>query len=538
MRQPRAMLAILPHRLELSHVRQGQADIAAVAAGPSADRPAEWIHAMRASVGGLRSAVQSAGLRGAPVRVVYDSLTQKTDIRSHLDNQTSATDSDARSDALFEGSAAAAVTDACALPVADANPCRLLLGDTPEVLETIRECVEEAGLVFVDATPLSALTLASGVQAVSGEGSVVRVVLGETASFCLITHEGTLCFSRRLSVTVASMIDALASATGFDPTRDYELLREALFSIGLDRGKVHADPNAPDPADIAAGMQSALQRVLLEVRQSLRFGIDESKRAGLTLAVASPGAGVPGLAQAMTTEFDMPLKDEALADIKLSHASHQIAAMRNSVASQACRSLRSPSQHAERRQGAVRRSLAAGAIAAAAVVGADAWFWNQRADNLTGRLTQSTQADASSEATRNSSQFLLGEVQRWNAFEQQVLEQAPGRPSVAALLTAVAQAAPEGIHLRGFELRPGPDGVFAGSLNGESMVEATSDEDTLSQFAASLSASDVIRNVRLHNITTGAAGVSFTIRFDAPATPGPGATLLAKNTPERSEATP
>ena len=48
-----------------------------------------------------------------------------------------------------------------------------------------------------------------------------------------------------------------------------------------------------------------LQRYIIELRQSLRFGLSDEERADINLTITGPGASLPGLAELLARELDV-----------------------------------------------------------------------------------------------------------------------------------------------------------------------------------------------------------------------------------------
>ena len=77
-------------------------------------------------------------------------------------------------------------------------------------------------------------------------------------------------------------------------------------------------PHAPIPAyptlvgsSLLPHLQPVLQRLTIEIKQSLRFGVAEEDRSKVVLRVAGPGAAVPGLCEAIARAAGFPYEPDA-----------------------------------------------------------------------------------------------------------------------------------------------------------------------------------------------------------------------------------
>ncbi|MEZ6211894.1 MAG: hypothetical protein R3B46_11690 [Phycisphaerales bacterium] len=81
-----------------------------------------------------------------------------------------------------------------------------------------------------------------------------------------------------------------------------------LFEIGLpERDTVVDAARSIRGSDILALISPVLQRCVVQVRQTLRFGLDEGARTHARLRVEGPGSRIPGLAEMISEETGLPL---------------------------------------------------------------------------------------------------------------------------------------------------------------------------------------------------------------------------------------
>ncbi len=193
----------------------------------------------------------------------------------------------------------------------------LLTADLEENINLLGEWVNRCGLVATAVAPAKALLLERAMRAgSSGEAPNVHVYLDEHAMTLCGWVGKHLAFARCADIGYAILADALHRAsrplTDAAPTREYAV--RLLFTAGIPvRGQV-LDPARGLLADTVLPLvQPALQRCVIEVRQTLRFGLSEADLARATTSLSGPGASIPGISQAISDHLEMPLEVSQLA---------------------------------------------------------------------------------------------------------------------------------------------------------------------------------------------------------------------------------
>lgn len=191
--------------------------------------------------------------------------------------------------------------------------------DRAETVESIAEWVADAGLRFEGALPSSAVALHGAAVAAWGNGRragdrAAVLWVGENGSALACVTDGSVRFVRSVGVGLESLVDALCQPlrgrdeSAAELTLNRDSARELLATVGVPA------PDMPLPglpgftgAAILPVLQPALQRITIEAKQSLRFGLPEQDRASVRMLVVGPGGRVPGLGEWIARQCGLQL---------------------------------------------------------------------------------------------------------------------------------------------------------------------------------------------------------------------------------------
>lgn len=193
---------------------------------------------------------------------------------------------------------------------------RLIAAESDQVAERMTAWLERAGLRAEWIAPMAAFHLCELVDftmdAGKVEGSVVLRV-GEHRAHLAAAVGGRLRLVRHVSLDLATLTDAMTApltVRGVDGTRevrwDSEKARTVLMAQGIpDRAAVIEREQGVTGAAVLPALQPVLQRALVEVRQALRFGMEDPERASTRLMVIGPGAAVPHLGEVLAAQLGL-----------------------------------------------------------------------------------------------------------------------------------------------------------------------------------------------------------------------------------------
>ncbi len=250
--------------------------------------------------------------------------------------------------------------------------------DTDATVLTLAQWLEAAGLTLGEAIPLDAVALAEcvvGALAASRKdksGVAMTLHIGEHASMLAGATAGRIRFVRQVSLGVESFIEAMISAsrqgTGqMDPAAADELLHRV--------GVCFSEEESEDSPDHAAGesmlmlLQPVLQRLGIEIKQSLRFGVEAEEREKTILSITGPGGRIPRLAEVIAKQCGSRTP-EALLTRDLGVSGTSATWLASPVTVQGFL----PRAHTERLDAShIRHALWVGAASTALLIGYDAW---------------------------------------------------------------------------------------------------------------------------------------------------------------------
>jgi len=287
--------------------------------------PDKWVRSVKDAARVIKGAVDELAARGLPARVLYHSPTECSE------------------HAAIALKSASDASQAALLSCADAFPCPLDLtanlaisvgrdvrtddpqthvivaADRDDAVTALVSMVREAGLRFESATPVAAVILGGlcAEQLQRQQGFSSRLYVGEFRSFFVIAEGGSIHFARSINLGLDSMVSALTKpirTTSEAPcVLDRQTAATILFTHGLpDRAQVVHEPLGLVGAQITPLLAPVLQRFIVELRQSLRFGVPEIQRSSIKLQVEGPGAGVPGFITMLASELSLAVHaDEA-----------------------------------------------------------------------------------------------------------------------------------------------------------------------------------------------------------------------------------
>lgn len=199
-------------------------------------------------------------------------------------------------------------------PGAAKRQVMILSADTATNQNILAQWLTRCGVRPAAIAPSRAILLEHAMRAEQHDaGPVVSIHFDEHAMTLCGWVDRRLVFARCADVGYALIIDALKraarSSSGELPPRDYAA--RLLFSAGIPvRGQV-LDPSRGLSADAVMPLvQPALQRCIIEVRQTLRFGLQEQDIVRASIHLRGPGSIIPGMTKAFTDHLECELANE------------------------------------------------------------------------------------------------------------------------------------------------------------------------------------------------------------------------------------
>lgn len=184
--------------------------------------------------------------------------------------------------------------------------------DRAEHLDALAALVGRAGVRARSFCPLAAAMiagLACQTDVTGDTGAALHAHIGEDQTTLLTRRQGVIELAREVEFGLVHLIDTLAthlrrgehetSAAG-GPSEYAGRARSLLHERGL--AATSRREAALDRQSMVA-IQPALQRLIVEVRQTLRFGFGESTCQGAPIVLHGPATRVPGLKEYLSEVF-------------------------------------------------------------------------------------------------------------------------------------------------------------------------------------------------------------------------------------------
>jgi Tfp pilus assembly protein PilN len=288
-----------------------------------------WKDGLRALDAPLREAVAGLGLPVGNLETIgfYHSPTAVAEVFSCAGAGRASSEAallalgDAAGFALEENPhdhAVLCVDPARGLPTGTARQThRLICADTDASASAVTAWLERAGLHVQAIAPMPAAHIRSLIEEATSsehEGATVMLRIGEHRSQLTASVSGRIRLVRHVSLDIHTLTQALTMPmtvrTGPGATDEVRLTpeeaRAVLFRVGIpDRDSVIDAQRGITGSAALPLLQPVLQRAVVEMRQSLRFGLEEPERATARLVIVGPGAEVPNLGEMMAAQLHL-----------------------------------------------------------------------------------------------------------------------------------------------------------------------------------------------------------------------------------------
>lgn len=281
---------------------------------------AAWIDGVRSGLADLTQAVRALGATGLRARVVTRSPLQGVDFTEIPVARASDAVEGARltlleSLAFPAGEAVTSTSVIARRRDADATRSLVLaLGERTDIVQAIAELVTDAGLRFEWAAPLDGLLAAHLAEQARHDSTTptAHVHVGLATTFVTIVADRSILFVRRIPIGLDALLAALqrpfrpAALASTEITLDAGAAHRLLLTHGIPHREAVIGEDGLTGRDIAPLLQPSLQRLMVELRQSLRFGVPASLRPGIRIRLDGAGGALPGLASLIAGELDVP----------------------------------------------------------------------------------------------------------------------------------------------------------------------------------------------------------------------------------------
>lgn len=407
-----------------------------------------------------------------------------------------------------------APVDACVLftdstSTADAAPqTHVLTGaDAEQRAAALAAMLQSCGLNVERLIPAEAVAIADAVRAATADHAEDRVSavvwIGEHCTVLAAGAPGRLMFVRTIAAGAESLVEALTrplrarNPDAAPVTLSYDGARELLYSVGVPIPEASI-PGHPTLAgsSLLPHIQPVLQRLSIEIKQSLRFGVNESDRGRVRLMAMGPGAAAPGLIDAVSRLSGFPAEPISEdSDATDSSIGGLIAALsrcpRLSMALMptAVRELASIRR--------TRRALLAGIGAAALFIGYETFDARNVLAAEEARLRSIQAAAENQKASSQIREKAFASRQALSGVDARMRKALGESPDFSALLSILSERTPETVRITALDMsREGSSGRL--SVRGYVRLGTSPDPaGAIRTFVDNLAAFPIVESVRL-----------------------------------------
>ncbi|MCB9846460.1 MAG: hypothetical protein H6811_10810 [Phycisphaeraceae bacterium] len=375
----------------------------------------------------------------------------------------------------------------------------VLAADKDSTTDAVAAWVERAGCRVGTIGPsLAGILDAVAAERLTSPETGIDLFIGEHFSVLVAAGEGRLEFARTISCGYSALLDAIARSERTEDeahaTPRAEIATK-LFECGLVRSK----NNGPGlSADAFALMQPILQRLVIEVKQTLRFMLRGKSTTPQRMKLKGPGGTIPGLADLLSASLELDVEP---ADGVGTHTPLAACAPGGEACALALglgRAFDLAPRRIESRRllTRARAAVAIGVLGVAGLAVSDAMMTIRRTDRARLELASSDGAMASVERIQGVVDEAMRLAEDVGSAERSLEEAISGRPTWSGLLAELARLADENVRLTDIRGQTGPLGSIV-LISGVAFQSDDRRTDTLRDFVDGLKSSAAVGGVSL-----------------------------------------
>lgn len=465
-----------------------------------------WAQGLRDLTPPLQSLVAELNLSGQPCAVLYSSPS----LWVRLSSITAQRPADALQAAELEARAGSDTTrlqSVAPLPLGDrtveGEHHFILCSDRAASVEATWNLVNAAGLQTAGLSALEAAVFASMAARCSSrpepEAMVGELYLGQERSWLLVTGGGRLRFHRQISVGCEQLISALTHPIRTRERGEVQLTRADARRLLTRHGlplldEVYDCDRSIDGRDVLPALQPVLQRLLIELRQSLKFSRSEGDYSQIALRLVGPGADIARLSSLLDDNLDSATFTKREVSTVATNAAPDDLSITNIAP------LLPPAVTSRNRRRTLRRQLAAGAMIAASVLLADGLLLHNRLTAAQARLASARHLAESHESQARRTDLIRRIDAAITNAESRAAFWHHYQPDLGAVLREVSDSAGPEIAFTSIEIQEANPtegrGILAGYAHG------ADPDGTLREFVTRLETSPLLRSVSRGQVST------------------------------------
>jgi len=494
--------------------------------------PTEWAKTVRSLGGRLKEFVGELDVDGASTRILYRSPTQSVDMASFglRTAQQACNAALLLAGESLRYSANAAILKAVAVgrdvKSAERRWHVIVAADRIDVVRAIAAMAESAGLVLDTATPMDAAIMARLVKRALKFAGPQHGWLhfGEHSSFFILGGRRRLEKERAIGLGTETIIQSLTRpirTPNEEPINlDLSEAREIFHQHGIPAtDDVLSEKHQLTRRHLMPQIQPVLQRYVVELRQSLRFGLPEEERDAIEISVSGPGSMISGLPELIAWE----LKLKFSVDSQSSGFDHNSPGTEGSELFEAMENtsfldqlnLQTEEVEARRLSEQLRRWLWLGAAAAIAFVAVDGLQLKVRRTAAQIQVTALKQTAAGVKTLTTTQERIVAAIEALVQMEQVIANEVGAQADLRATFQELSRLTPASIKLNSMRLTRVGRNVKVQLYGRAIQVDAENSRTEVEKFVEALKASPMFEAVDLRNVERSLFEGKIGERFDA-----------------------
>jgi hypothetical protein len=372
--------------------------------------------------------------------------------------------------------------------------------DSNDHIAALTRLAEGAGLRVTGAGPEEATRASlAAARAVAQSAASAVLCVGEHQSVLTVGRASGLDLARTIGAGTETLVDGLTRPiwprNGGDAiTLNRDAARRLLGTIGIPGSRQELPGLAGcDGASVLPLLQPALQRIAVEIKQTLRFGVEESVRAGIRLRLIGPGAAIANLGEVLAQQAGIASEGRESEDPQAEARFRAFAVRR---ADSLPRLLCNESSDRACARG-LRRALLAGVGTAAALLVVEGVSVHMSLKEEKRRLAAIESSVAGSAALAGQQEHAVHARALATSLNQRVRTTLGNTPAWWAVLDAIAAQTPEGVRVLEISTPPEAGGRVCGVRGYVRLEQGTDAAGRIRGLVNALQKEPVIESVRL-----------------------------------------
>jgi Tfp pilus assembly protein PilN len=496
------------------------------------NEPTEWAKAVRNLGGKLKEFVAELDVDGACTRVLYRSPTQSVDMASfglRTAQQACAAAVLLTGESLRYASSAAVVKAVAVgrdVKSAERRWHVIVAADRIDVVRAIAVMIESAGLTLESSTPLDAAIMARLVKRALRFAGPQHGWLhfGDHSSFFILGGRGRVRFERSIGLGIETIVQSLTRPIRTPNEEPINLDSNTARAIFHEHGipatdAVLSQEHQLTRRHVMPQIQPVLQRYVVELRQSLRFGLPEEERDAIDITVSGPGSTIAGLPELIAWELKLKFSVDAQTtgfdhNTPGTEGSELFEAMENESFLEQL-NLQTEEVATRRLSVQLRRWLWLGAAAAIAVVAVDGFQLKVRLTEARKQITAVKKAAAEVQTLTTTQSRIVAAIEAMAEVEQVIATEVGEQADLRATFQELSRVTPASIKLNSMRLtRIGR--IIKVQIYGRALqLDAENSRTEVEVFVEALKASPLFEKVNLRNVERSLFEGKVGERFDA-----------------------